>query len=132
MRKFTFVCLVLCVITMMSCSKKSKASDETKALVANTFSALYTGDINTYIRNSDFGGTLDSTKSSLMYLVLRKYLDEVAEKGGVKNIKPISSRMEIDSIFYVSYALNYKNGTQESCISKVKRIHGKWKVCVSE
>jgi len=118
---------------LFSCGEDEQTpAEQARDAVMTTLTALYSGDVDAYMRNSDFGAPLDSTKTLWLRMVLNEYVNSVKGRGGLQCITPVGSVQEGDSLYAVSYELKYNDGTRERCIQKVKHADGKWNLCISE
>ncbi len=121
-----------CTVFLSCRDEERTPAEQAREAVVTTLTALYSGDVDTYIRNSDFGEPLDSTKTMLLRAVLNEYASSVRERGGLKAVSPVASVKEEDSLYAVSYELRYNDGTRERCVQKVRHTNGKWNLCISE
>lgn len=122
---------LLALLLLTSCSSKTDA-DRAQDVLVESLTAFYGGDIDAYISHSDFGADYSAAKDSLVRLVLQRYVDQVAQKGGVKAVEPLDAEQQDDSTVLVSYALRFVNGGRETCIKQMRLRHGEWKMCVGE
>ncbi len=123
----------VCCVAPISCGEDGPTpGEQARDAVVTTLTALYSGDVDTYIQNSDFGEPLDSTKVMLLRAVLNEYVSGVRDRGGLKGVVPVASVKEADSVYAVSYELKYNDGTVERCIKKVRHSGGKWNLCIIE
>lgn len=133
MRSWIITLIVIGSMALLSCEEDEQSpAEQARDAVVTTLTSLYSGDVDAYILNSDFGEPLDSTKTMLLRMVLNQYVAGVKDRGGLKSIKPIRSVREEDSLYAVSYELKYNDGTSERCIKNVKHAGGKWNLCISE
>ncbi len=133
MRNLIALMIAVCSLVSVSCGDDGPTSAEQASnVVTDALTALYSGNVNSYISHSDFGEPMDSTKVMLLRLVLNRYVDDVSSRGGLKGIEPISSNKETDSLYCVSYSLKFNDGTKMRCVSNVRRINGEWRLCISE
>ena len=122
---------LLALLLLISCSSKTDA-DRAQDVLVESLTAFYGGDIDAYISHSDFGTDLSAGKDSLMRLVLQRYVDEVQQRGGLKEVEPIHAEQQDDSTILVNYALRFNDGSREMCIKQMRRRDGEWRMCVGE
>ena len=119
-------------LSLCSCSSRSEAERAQDVLV-ETLTALYNGDVDTYIHHADFGTEPSAQRDSLLRLMLSRHARQVQSRGGIMSIEPLHSTLETDSTATVQYALRYTDGTRESCIHQMRLTpDGDWLICVSE
>lgn len=133
MRSLTILLIAVCSLVFVSCGDDAPTpAEQASNVVTDALTALYSGNVDSYISHSDFGEPMDSTKVMLLRLVLKRHVDEVSSRGGLKGVEPISSSRETDSLYCVSYSLKFNDGTKMRCVNKVRSINGEWRLCISE
>jgi len=128
MRLFLWVCFFS---LLMGCSSDSEES-RVQAWVVDVISNLHEGDVDAYINQTDGAMETDSARLELLRQLLIHYVDEVGRKGGLERVEPLNCQICSDSMAYVSYALQFGNGSRETKVTKLIRRNGDWLFCEFE
>ena len=120
-------------ISACSCSDdKDRIGEEQCQLVENSLTALYQGDIQSYMASADYGVELDTLHTRIIESLLSRHVRQVNEIGGMKQVATTGVSFDSDSVAVVSYTLTYNNGTRESHLQKVVNTGDGWKLRIVE
>lgn len=112
-----------------SCGEdKSREGEEQRQLVESSLTALYQGDIQSYMASADYGVELDTLHTRIIESLLSRHVSQVNEIGGMKQVATTGVSFDSDSVAVVAYTLTYNNGTRESHLQKVVNSGDGWKL----